>query len=164
MNEHDDEEELVGYFHFRRVDTDRFPVFRCKKTGNTWYTYSNQQKYAIRIPVNKNEAIPPNNPKKSGWDAFTQRIFPMDNHDVIEVPQEKTSLFSVYLSDAFLLEEYVDEINQTIRAFGSYPSKLHIQSTATHHPIDGKTTMIELPPDYIPSIMATWEQSQFFSL
>jgi hypothetical protein len=155
------EEELVGYFHFRRVDTDRFPVFRCKKTGNTWYTYSNQQKYAIRIP----EIL---NPKKNGWNAFTQRIFPMD-HDVIEVPQEKimsekTQLFSVYLSDAFLLEEYVDEIIQTIRAFGSYPSKLHIQSAATHHPIDGKTTMIELPPDYISSIMATWEQSQFLSL
>lgn len=163
MIEQLDDEEIVGYFHFRRVDTDRFPVFRCKKTGNTWYTYSNQQKYAIRIPVNKNETIL-NNPPRKGWNAFTQRIFPMDHDDVIEVPSEKTtSLFSVYLSDAFLLEEYVEEINQTIRAFGSYPSKLHIQSAVPHY-IDGKTTMIELPPDYISSIMSTWEQSQLLSL
>lgn len=154
---------LRGYVQFRLVDSVRYPLYQAKETGQWYYVYD-KTKYSISIGMASPTTTTSNSLSK-GWKMFVQSLTTdvdavkdkdKDNDDI-------TIMYTVYLSNAFLYEEYVNEIQSSLTTFGSYPSKLYVRREdnrdVTEYSINGKTVFCNIPPTYVPSVLKRHKES-----
>jgi len=142
--------KLVGYLHFRTIDTVRYEIWRNETNGEIWYCYpiGSTSRYHIGLP-------PELFVEPTGWAAL-MRNRKQPNPEPIQ------DRIMVVVSTAFTFLQHAEEIRACISSDRPYPLK-YIVKRGTEAPVfveNAGNTTIEIPAEYIATVLKKQEEAE----
>ena len=145
--------QLIGYLHFRTIDTRRYEIWYNKTSGEIWYCYP------IGPPIESNIYrlnLPPEIVvEPTGWAALMRKRKQPN-------PDPNQDRIMVVVSTALTFQQHAEEIRACISAGRPYPLK-YVVKRGTEAPTfveNAGNTTIELPPEYIATVLKKQEEAE----